>query len=58
MSGFFVALGVLLLMGALGLANGVTALGDPRAATSATATGLVQLGESRCWVYYPLLMAR
>jgi len=36
MSGLFVALGVLLLMGALGLAIGVTALGDPRAATSAT----------------------
>ena len=29
MSGFFVALGVLLLMGALGLAIGVTALGGP-----------------------------
>ena len=40
MSGFVVALGVLLLMGALGLAIGVTALGDPRAATSATASGL------------------
>ena len=40
MSGSVVALGVLLLMGALGLAIGVTALGDPRAATSATASGL------------------
>ena len=37
LSGVFVALGVLLLMGTLGLAIGVTVLGDPRAATGETA---------------------
>jgi hypothetical protein len=55
MSGFFVALGVLQLMGALGLANGVTALGDPRAATSATATGLGIGGV--VWAFITLLAA-
>jgi hypothetical protein len=40
LSGFAVALGVLMLMGTLGLAIGVTALGDPRAATGETAAGL------------------
>jgi hypothetical protein len=40
MSGFFVAIGILMIMGALGLAIGVTALGDPRAATGETASGL------------------
>jgi hypothetical protein len=55
MSGFFVALGVLLLMGALGLAIGVTALGDPRAATSATATGLGIGGG--VWAFITLMAA-
>jgi hypothetical protein len=55
MSGFFVALGVLLLMGALGLAIGVTALGDPRAATSATASGLGIGGG--VWAFITLLAA-
>ena len=55
MSGFFVALGVLLLMGALGLAIGVTALGDPRAATSATATGLGIGGG--VWAFITLVAA-
>lgn len=55
MCGFFVALGVLLLMGALGLAIGVTALGDPRAATSATATGLGIGGG--VWAFITLVAA-
>ena len=55
MSGFFVALGVLLLMGALGLAIGVTALGDPRTATSATASGLGIGGG--VWAFITLLAA-
>lgn len=55
MSGFVVALGVLLLMGALGLAIGVTALGDPRAATSATATGLGIGGG--VWAFITLVAA-
>jgi len=55
MSGLFVALGVLLLMGALGLAIGVTALGDPRAATSATASGLGIGGG--VWAFITLLAA-
>ena len=55
MSGFVVALGVLLLMGALGLAIGVTALGDPRAATSATASGLGIGGG--VWAFITLLAA-
>jgi hypothetical protein len=55
MSGFVVALGVLLLMGALGLAIGVTALGDPRAATSATASGLGIGGG--VWAFITLVAA-
>ena len=55
MSGFVVALGVLLLMGALGLAIGVTALGDPRAATSTTASGL-GIG-SGVWAFITLVAA-
>ena len=55
MSGLFVALGVLLLMGALGLAIGVTALGDPRAATSATASGLGIGGG--VWAFITLVAA-
>jgi hypothetical protein len=39
-SGLFFALGTLLLLTALGLAIGITALGDPRTATSNTASGL------------------
>jgi hypothetical protein len=55
MSGFVVALGVLLLMGALGLAIGVTALGDPRAATSVTASGLGIGGG--VWAFLTLVAA-
>jgi hypothetical protein len=55
MSGVVVALGVLLLMGALGLAIGVTALGDPRAATSATASGLGIGGG--VWAFITLVVA-
>jgi hypothetical protein len=40
MSGVVVAIGTLMLLGALGLAVGITALGDPRAATGETAAGL------------------
>jgi hypothetical protein len=55
MSGFFVAIGVLLLMGALGLAIGVTALGDPRAATGETASGL-GIGAG-VWAFITMLVA-
>src|SRR4029450_7953293 len=55
MSGVFVALGVLLLMGALGLAIGVTALGDPRAAASAPASGLGIGGG--VWAFITLVAA-
>lgn len=55
MSGVVVALGVLLLMGALGLAIGVTALGDPRAATRATASGLGIGGG--VWAFITLVAA-
>ena len=55
MSGLVVALGVLLLMGALGLAIGVTALGDPRAATSETASGLGIGGG--VWAFITLVAA-
>jgi hypothetical protein len=40
MSGVVMALGIVLLLTALGLAIGLTAVGDPRAATAGTATGL------------------
>ena len=40
MSGVVLALGIVLLLTALGLAIGITAVGDPRAATTGTATGL------------------
>ena len=40
MSGVIFALGIVLLLTALGLAIGITAVGDPRAATAGTATGL------------------
>jgi hypothetical protein len=55
MSGFFVAVGVLMIMGALGLAIGVTALGDPRAATSETASGL-GIGAG-VWAFVTMLVA-
>ncbi len=55
MSGFFVALGVLMLMGALGLAIGVTALGDPRGVTGETASGL-GIGTG-IWAFITLLAA-
>jgi hypothetical protein len=55
MSGFFVALGVLMIMGALGLAIGVTALGDPRAATGETASGL-GIGAG-VWAFITMLLA-
>src|SRR6266508_6099976 len=55
MSGFFVAVGVLMIMGALGLAIGVTALGDPRAATSETASGL-GIGAG-VWAFITMLVA-
>jgi hypothetical protein len=55
MSGFFVAIGVLMLMGALGLAIGVTALGDPREATGETASGLgIAAGV---WAFITMLVA-
>ncbi|MGH8056808.1 MAG: hypothetical protein ACREOH_06160 [Candidatus Entotheonellia bacterium] len=55
MSGFFVAIGGLMLMGALGLAIGVTVLGDPRAATSETASSL-GIGAG-VWAFITLLVA-
>jgi hypothetical protein len=55
MSGFFIAVGVLMLMGALGLAIGVTALGDPRQATGETASGL-GIGAG-VWAFMTLLVA-
>ena len=55
MSGFFVAIGVLIIMGALGLAIGVTALGDPRTATGETASGL-GIGAG-VWAFITMLVA-
>src|SRR5688572_15413141 len=55
LSGLVVALGVLLLLGTLGLAIGVTALGDPRAATGETAAGLGIGGG--IWAFITLLVA-
>jgi hypothetical protein len=55
MSGFFIAVGVLMVMGALGLAIGVTALGDPRQATGDTASGL-GIGAG-VWAFITLLVA-
>lgn len=55
MSGFFVAIGTLLLLTALGIAVGITALGDPRAATSETAQGL-GIGAG-IWTFITLLVA-
>jgi hypothetical protein len=55
MSGFFIALGVLMVMGALGLAIGVTAVGDPRQATGETASGL-GIGAG-IWAFITVLVA-
>jgi hypothetical protein len=55
MSGFFIAVGVLIVMGALGLAIGVTALGDPRWATGETASEL-GIGAG-VWAFITLLIA-
>jgi hypothetical protein len=55
MSGLFVAIAVLMIMGALGLAIGVTALGDPRQATGETASGL-GIGAG-IWAFITLLLA-
>lgn len=55
MSGLFVAIGVLLILTALGLAIGITALGDPRAATTDTASGL-GIGAG-VWTFITLLVA-
>jgi hypothetical protein len=55
MSGFFVALGVLMIMGALGLAIGVTALGDPRTATHETASEL-GIGAG-IWAFVTMVVA-
>ena len=55
MSGLFIAIGVLMVMGALGLAIGVTALGDPREVTGDTASGL-GIGAG-VWAFITLLIA-
>ena len=55
MSGLFIAIGVLMVMSALGLAIGVTALGDPREATGDTASGL-GIGAG-VWAFITLLIA-
>jgi hypothetical protein len=55
MSGLFVAIGTLMLLSALGLAIGITVLGDPRAATSETASGL-GIGAG-IWTFITLLVA-
>jgi hypothetical protein len=55
MSGFVVASGTLMLLGALGLAVGITAIGDPRAATGETAAGL-GIGAG-IWAFLTLLVS-
>jgi hypothetical protein len=55
MSGFFIALGVLMVMAALGVAIGVTALGDPRQVTGETASGL-GIGAG-IWAFITVLVA-
>jgi hypothetical protein len=55
MSGLFVAIGTLMLLIALGLAIGVTALGDPRTATGETASGL-GIGAG-IWTFISLLIS-
>jgi hypothetical protein len=54
-SGFFIALGTILLLTALGLAVGITAVGDPRAATNSTVSGL-GIGAG-IWAAVTLLIA-
>ena len=54
-SGFIIALGTILLLTALGLAIGITAVGDPRAATPNTVTGL-GIGAG-IWAALTLLIA-
>ena len=54
-SGFVVALGTMLLMTALGLAIGITAIGDPRGATDDMATGM-GIGAG-IWAALTLLIA-
>lgn len=55
MSGFFIAIGVLMIMGALGVAIGVTAFGDPRQATGETASDL-GIGAG-IWAFITVLIA-
>jgi hypothetical protein len=55
MSGLFVAIGTLMLLSALGLAIGITVIGDPRTATSETASGL-GIGAG-IWTFITLLVA-
>jgi cytochrome c-type biogenesis protein CcmH/NrfG len=55
MSGLFIAIGTLMLLTALGLAIGITAVGDPRAATGETASGL-GIGAG-IWAFITLLVA-
>src|SRR5262245_65001913 len=54
-SGLFVAMGTLMFLTALGLAIGITALGDPRAATGETASGL-GIGTG-IWAFITLLVS-
>ena len=54
-SGFIIALGTILLLTAFGLAIGITAVGDPRAATHNTVTGL-GIGAG-IWAALTLLIA-
>jgi hypothetical protein len=55
MSGLVVAIGALMLLSTLGLAIGLTAIGDPRAATTETASGL-GIGAG-IWTFITLLVA-
>jgi hypothetical protein len=55
MSGFVIAIGTLMLLGALGLAVGTTAIGDPRVATGETAAGL-GMGAA-IWAFITLLVS-
>jgi hypothetical protein len=55
MSGMFVAIGALMLLSALGLAIGISAIGDPRVATTETASGL-GIGAG-IWTFITLLVA-
>jgi hypothetical protein len=55
MSGLVIALGTVMLLTAFGLAIGITALGDPRAATGETASGL-GIGAG-IWAFITLLVS-